>query len=379
MLNLEQQIFKQIEKSKNILIVFSKNQGGDDIAASLAFFNFLKKQGISVSLAGQTIQENNPLSFLPSYNLIEDSLNNLRRFIVSVDISQAKVSQIKYAVEDNHLDFIISPSEGWFKEEDVSTRAGEFKYDLVITIGVNELESLGSLYDKNIEFFYKTPIINIDNQANNEDFGQINFIDLNAVAVSEIVFYLIKNYHPEKIDEDISTCLLAGIIQKTKNFKSTNLTPRTLLASSELISYNARREEIITRLYRSRDIKTLRLWGKFLSQLHSENDESLIWSKITTKQLEESGASLKNLDEVVDELIINIPRASLVIVFYEKNTNETDLIVYSLKNINALDIIKDYSLQGSSRMAKTTIKQPLETVSIAIISNLKKELEKIGA
>lgn len=374
MLNLEQQIFKQIEKSKNILIVFSKNQGGDEIASSLALFSLLKKDGRAVSIAGQTVKENRLFSFLPYYNLIEESLSNLRRFIVSVDISQANVSQVKYLVEDSRLDFIISPSEGWFKPEDVSTRAGEFKYDLIITIGVNELESLGPIYDQNVEFFYKTTIINIDNQPNNEDFGQINFIDLNANAISEIIFYLLKNYKPELISEDVSTCLLTGIIQKTKNFKSANLTPRTLLASSELISCQARREEIISNLYRSRDIKTLRLWGKFLSHLYSENNDSLIWSKITNKHLEESGASLKNLDEVVDELIINIPRASLVAVFYEKTYNETELIIYSLKNINALDIIKDYSLQGNSRLAKVHLKQDIDTASSIIVPSLKKEL-----
>jgi len=378
MLNLEQQIFKQIEKSKNILIVFSKNQGGDEIASSLALFSLLKKDGRAVSIAGQTVKENRLFSFLPYYNLIEESLSNLRRFIVSVDISQANVSQVKYLVEDSRLDFIISPSEGWFKPEDVSTRAGEFKYDLIITIGVNELESLGPIYDQNVEFFYKTTIINIDNQPNNEDFGQINFIDLNANAISEIIFYLLKNYKPELISEDVSTCLLTGIIQKTKNFKSANLTPRTLLASSELISCQARREEIISNLYRSRDIKTLRLWGKFLSHLYSENNDSLIWSKITNKHLEESGASLKNLDEVVDELIINIPRASLVAVFYEKTYNETELIIYSLKNINALDIIKDYSLQGNSRLAKVHLKQDIDTASSIIVPSLKKELEKLG-
>lgn len=379
MLNLEQQIFKQIEKSKNILIAFSKNQDGDAIAAALALLTLLKKEGRSVSVAGQTVQENSLFSFLPNYSLIEKSLTNLRRFIVSVDISQAKVSQIKYAVENDRLDFIISPSEGWFKAEDVNTRAGEFRYDLIITIGASELESLGTIYDQNIEFFYKTPIINIDNKPNNEDFGQINFIDLNAVAISEIIFYLLKNYQTELIDEDVATCLLAGIIQKTKNFKSTNLTPRTLLASSELIAYQARREEIINHLYRSRDIKTLRLWGKFLSHLHSENNESLIWSKLTAKHLQETEASLKNLDEVIDELIVNIPQASLVVVFYEKSLNETLIIIYSLKNINALDTLKDYALQGNSRLATVTIKQDLETASTIIIPELKKKLEKLEA
>jgi phosphoesterase RecJ-like protein len=379
MLNLEQQIFKQIEKSKNILIVFSKNQDGDAVAAALGLLAFLKKEDYQVSLAGQTVKENSTFSFLPNYNQIEGFLSNLRRFVVSVDISQAKVSQIKYAVENDRLDFIISPSEGWFKPEDVSSRVGEFKYDLIITIGVNELESLGSLYDQNVEFFYKTTIINIDNQPDNEDFGQINFIDLNAVAVSEIIFYLLKNYRSELISEDIATCLLTGIIQKTKNFKSSNLTPRTLLASSELIAYQARREEIISRLYRSRDIRTLRLWGKFLSHLHSENNESLIWSKLTAKHLKEAEASLENLDDVIDELIVNVPRANLVLVFYEKSLSETKLILYSLKNVNALEILSKYSPQGNSRLASAIIKQDVETASATIIPDLKNKLEKLGA
>jgi nanoRNase/pAp phosphatase (c-di-AMP/oligoRNAs hydrolase) len=379
MLNLEQQIFKQIDKSKNILIVLPKNPDGDALSAALAFYVFFKKEQKQVSLASVLSKESEVFSFLPEYSSIEDSLHNVRRFIVSLDISQAKVSQIKYAVDNNRLDFIISPSEGWFRPEDVSTRAGEFKYDLIITVGVSELESIGSIYDQNIEFFYKTTIINIDNQASNEDFGQINFIDLNSVAVSEIAFYLIKNYKPENISPDIATCLLTGIIHKTKNFKNTNLTPRTLLASSELISHQARREEIIGRLYRSRDIKTLRLWGKFLSHLQSENNESLIWSKIRSEQFKKTGTSIKNLDDVIDELIITVPQASLVVVFCEKNPQETDVILYSLKNINALEALSGYTPKGSSRVASITINQDMETASTLIIPDIKRLLEKLSA
>ncbi len=380
MLNLEQQIFKQIEKSKNILIIFSADHEGDSIASALALYLFLKKEKYEVNLVGQNLNETkHAFSFLPEYGKIETKLDNLRRFIVSVDISSAKVNQIKYQVENNVLNFIISPSEGWFKPEDVSARAGEFKYDLIITIGTSELESLGSLHDQNVEFFYKTSIINIDNKASNEEFGQINFIDLNAVAVSEIIFYLLKNYKNNEISEDIATCLLSGIIQKTKNFKTPNLTPRTLLSTSELISLGANREDIVTHLFRSRDLNTLKLWGRILNNLHAEHNEELIWSKLNTQDFIDTNSSSDGLSDIVDELIVNVPSAKLVAIFCEEALSETKVILYSLKNLNSLDILSSYNPQGTTKIASALIKKDSETVSSDLIPEIKNKLEKLNA
>jgi phosphoesterase RecJ-like protein len=380
MLNLEQQIYKQIEKSKNILIIFAVDREGDSVSSALALFLFLKKQGYEVTIVSQGLEETkHAFSFLPAYSQIQNNLDNLRRFIVSVDISKAKVNQVKYLVDNNVLNFIISPSEGWFKPEDVSARAGEFKYDLIITIGTSDLESLGKLYDQNIEFFYKTAIINIDHRANNEEFGQINLIDLNAVAISEILFYLLKNYKPDLINEEIATCLLAGIIQKTKNFKTSNLTPRTLLTTSQLISIGANREDIINHLYRSRDLSTLKLWGRVLNNLHSENHEELIWSKLRQQDFAETNSSPESLNDIIDELIMNVPSAKLVAILCENSPISTRVLIYSLKNINALEIMQEFKPQGTVKTASVLIEKNIETVGAVFISELKNKLEKLSA
>lgn len=378
MLDLEKQIFNQIEKSKNILLVFPADWNGDAVAATLALFLFLKRAGHEVDMASSLApEENNPLNFLPSFNEIKDNLNNLRRFIVSLDISQAKVSQIKYTVENNLLNFIISPSEGWFKAEDVKSRAGEFKYNLIITLGSPDLESLGKIYDQNVEFFYKTTIINIDHQSANEEYGQINFIDLNAVAISEILFYLLKNYKPELVTEDMSTCLLAGIINKTKNFKTANLTPRTLLTTSQLINLGAHREEIVSKLYRSRDLNTLKLWGKVLNNLKENANGQLIWSELKMADFLETGTTENNLGDIVDELIINVPTAKVVAILQEKEPLKTKLTIYSLKNINALDFIKEYQPIGTSKIAEAYFTLNLESTTKEIIPKLQNKLDKL--
>ncbi len=378
MLDLEQQIFRQLEKSKSPLIVFPADWSGDSVAAALALFIFLKNLGLNPEIAASQPDINkHSLAFLPSFQAIQAGLHNLRRFIVSLDISQAKVQQIKYTVDEARLNFIISPSTGWFKPEDVTSRADDFKYDLIITLGTSNLESLGKIYDDNIEFFYKTTIINIDNHPTNEDFGQINFVDLNSVATSETLFYLLKNYKGELVNEDAATCLLAGIIQQTKNFKTPNLTPRTLLTSSQLITLGARREEIVNNLYRSRDISSLKLWGRILNNLKSSKKDEILWSSLLGPDFKDCDSSPAMIDDLVDELMASVPSAKLIVIIYETDPGLTNINLYALKNNNALDLLKEYSPQGLPRLAKATTSQSPNQLTNELIPALQKKLDKL--
>ena len=226
MLTQEQQIFEQIKKADNILVTFKSAWSGDAVASSLALFLFLKKLGKNVEIAAEKLDSDKLYSFLPGYSEIKYELANLRKFIISLDITSTKVSQIKYQREENKLNFIISPKNGWFTEDDITTDTSGFKYGLIIAVGTPDLESLGRIYDNDTEFFYQTPLINLDHNSTNEGFGQINFIELTAVATAEIIFSLLDSYSRDLIDEDIATCLLAGMIAETKSFKTNNVTPR---------------------------------------------------------------------------------------------------------------------------------------------------------
>lgn len=384
MLNLEQQVFHHLEKSSNILIVFPTHQqspakDGDALASALALYLFLKKIGKTVDITTtEKKTSSDPLSFLPSFNQIKNSLQNIRRFIVSVNISQAKIHNIRYTVDNDRLNFIISPKNGWFKPEDVSAKAGDFQYDLIVVIGATDLESLGVLYDDNVEFFYKTTVINIDHQAANEEFGQINYVDVNAVSTTEILFFLLKNFHANILDEEITTCLLAGIIQQTKNFKTANLTPRTLLTTSELIDRGAKREEIVDHLYRSRDINSLKLWGRILNNLKTENNNSLLWSVLSATDFQQTASSPSKLIDLVDELIANVPSAKLVAIIYESGPGETNVSLFSLKNLNALEILREYSPLGTSKNASATTRDDLQSVVKKLVPLLKTSLDKIN-
>lgn len=381
MLSLEQQIFEQIKKADNILITFNKIWNGDTVASALALFMFLKKMNKNPEIVAEQFDNGKLYDFLPSYKQIQNSLSNLRKFIISLDISNAKVDKIKYKIEDNVLDFIISPKEGFFTGDDIKSKSGSFKYDLIIALDTPDLESLGTVYDSDTEFFYKVPIINIDHHSNNEEFGQINMVELTSIATSEILYNLFKEKAKENIDEDIATCLLAGIISKTKSYKTQNITPQALSASSELISIGARREEIVNKLYRSRSINVLKLWGRVLARLTGELNNELVWSVLSNNDFEKTATSKKDLSEVIDELIINIPQAKIVIMIHESksknNVPKTNALIYSIKNINSLNLSRKWNPTGTKSLAKIFLNKNLKDAEKEIIGDIRENLKKI--
>jgi phosphoesterase RecJ-like protein len=355
------------------------------VASALAMYLFLTKLDKKVDIVAEKFDQGNLYSFLPSYGEIKNSIENLRQFIISLDIENVKVNQIKYKVKDNTLNFIISPQEGFFNEDDISTRSGDFKYDLIIVLDTPDLEFLGKIYDNDTEFFYQTSIINIDHHGSNEEFGQINLIELTSVSTSEILFSLFNNYSRDLIDEDIATCLLAGMISKTRSFKTPNVTPMALSAAAQLISMGARREEIVNYLYRSRPLSVLKLWGRILARLSSALDEKLVWSTVTKDDFIKTETTENDLSEVIDELIVNMPRVKVIVLVYEVVENlsagggkqSTKALIYSVKNIDSLNLVKEWNPQGTKKVALIKTEKPREETEKEIIELIKEKLEKL--
>ncbi len=376
MLNTQEQFFKQIEKCEQPLIVFSADWNGDAVASALALFLFLKKLNKKVEIVAEASAKSNIWSFLPGRSEIKNSLNGLRKFIISLDTSKTIGTRIKYAALDKKINFIISSDDGLFKPEDVSFLDSGFKYDLIITIGAADLESLGQIYNTNVDFFYKTNVINIDCQSSNEEFGQINLIDINSAANAETLFYLMQEKSAGLITEDIATCLLAGIIAGTKNFRLASLTPRTLLTASKLVSLGGRREEIIEKLYQSRNFKTLKLWGRVLNNLNTLLNGQIVWSMIKRDDFKTAEALEDSLLEIIDELIVNIPEAKIITILFENpENNKNKILLYSVKNANALDMLKEYKSQGNTKTAQAELEGNIEEIKEKYLKELENKLK----
>lgn len=362
-----------IGKSNNIVVALPSNPSTDAVSSGLALFLALQRLGkkVKVVCSGFVLPPRH--QFLPKSEEINSDLIALRKFIISLDVSRTKVEELSYNISDNKkLDIFITPKDGFFEERDVKTSASNYEYDVIIVLDTPELEGLGKIYDNNTEFFYHTPIINIDHNPANENFGEINVIDLVATSTSEIIFELLKELETG-LDEYVATSLLTGIISKTKSFQTSSVTPRSLAISSHLIENGARRDDIIKNLYRTKSINTLKLWGRALARLKTEMSGKIVWSLLNKQDFDKSNAKEADLEGVIDELIINTPDAEIVVILYENKEQEINVIVNSVKVIDGFSLFKKFHPQGSKNFTKFTLSEKNLIESEGMVLDMIKE------
>ncbi|MBI3626678.1 hypothetical protein HY224_01380 [Candidatus Uhrbacteria bacterium] len=333
-----------IQKSNQILILFPKGKNGDSAAAALALSQFLRKNKIRAEVACEDFVKPSKLSFLPEIDKIQPNIKILKKFVVSIDISRSQIEEFSYNIADTKLNIFITPKTGTFYDRDISTSNSEYRYDLIITLDTPDLEHLGKIYNENAEFFYNTPIINIDNAIENEQYGQVNIVDLTAPSCGEMVFSIIQSgqpdafSQPDALDPDLATTLLTGIILKTRGFRSNHITPKTLEIVSQLIAAGAKREKIIHHIYQTKSIETLKIWGKALANLKHDPEIGLVWTALTHEDIGEPHADThENLREVSEELINTSPEAKIVCLLYETPEKGIRCLANSAHGISAFD------------------------------------------
>jgi len=373
-LNEVEQIKEVIKKSHHILITFKKDFSIDAAASALALYLVLKKLDklVDVVCADFVLPAN--LKFLPSAELINSQISSLQKFVISVDVAEDKIDEFSYNLEGDKLKIFITPKTGSFNKESVNAESSNYKYDLIIALDTPDFESLGKTYQNFTEFFYNTTIINIDHDPSNEHFGQINLTNMNMVATAEILFDLINSIDKNLIDPQIATCLLTGLISKTRSFKTPNVTPKTLETASLLLAAEADRDTIIKNLYRSRSLSTLNLWGRVLARLKSDDGNKMVWSILTDHDFLEAQADQKDLPDVIEELISFIPGVEIVVLIYQLS-GKNCILVNTLKNYNALYLTSSFSPEGTKNLASfCLLEKTLLEAEQEVIGKIKERL-----
>lgn len=299
------------------MLIIPEHPTTDALASALALMMVLKKTNHPIQLVSPGYSVPTGHEFLPHSTNVDNQLSNLQKYVITVNIGQTKLDTLSYDVHGDQVHIYLTPKSGAFQPKDVVASSGRFAFDLIITLGLSSLEKLGPTYSDNAEFFYQTPIINLDHQATNGRYGHTNLIDVTATSLAEMVFDLTKTLDGQIIDEPIATCLLTGIMANTKAFQSNTVTPRSLSIASQLMAANARREDIVRHLYQTKSLATLKLWGRTLAKIQSSADSQIVWSVINRHDLEVTKASTTEGPGVIEELMVNAPTAKYVCLFME--------------------------------------------------------------
>jgi nanoRNase/pAp phosphatase (c-di-AMP/oligoRNAs hydrolase) len=374
-----QQILEMIKRSSRPLICVPANAGADGYASALGMARVLRKLEKRPEIVAADGAVPKQLSFLSGQDDVKTELEHLQQFVIELDATKTKVDELSYEHKDGKLYVYLSPKNGFWRPEDVQTSASGYRYDLIICIGSPDLESCAQLYADHPDFFYRTPIINLDHSPANEHFGHINAVDVTACATGEVCHDLIEAIEPGLIDEDIATAFLTGMIAKTKSFKEQTVTPKTLQTASKLIARGANRDAIVQNLYRTRSVSTLRLWGRALARLKADEDAKIVWTLLSRQDFMHAGAQENDLPDVIDELIASSPHAQVVALIYESG-EDVRSIVRAERPLDATLLTAPFNPSGTREETRLLFpKREIVSAEKELVTHLKRATKQRAA
>lgn len=375
-----QQAQEQIARAERVLVVTREHPSVDTVASAAACALYLKKLGTAADVVVPGFDIKRAPQFLSGLDDIRSELGAMRSFHIRLNVNEVALDELMYDVKDGALDITVVPKEKEWLPKDVSFDHGKDRYDLVIALDAPDRKSLGNIAKEQADFLYRTPVINIDHSAGNEHWGQINLVNLNAVSTTEVLYDLVNGWNAQAVDEPIATAILAGMIAKTRSFRTPNVTPKTLATTSQLVAMGAKREEIVNGLWRTRSIGTLKLWGRALTRLQEERDLGLVWTALSHRDFLEAGTNADALEDVIDELIAYAPRAKVIAMLYEMPEAKDGicLTIAATPPYNANDLGRPLGAAGTPNRAVTCLlNQTLIGAMHHTVDVLKKEITAI--
>jgi bifunctional oligoribonuclease and PAP phosphatase NrnA len=322
-LDISQQFNNVLKNSKHVLIFMAHSFSGDAIGSAWAMYFFLKKIGIEATVVtANNNQQFDRFSFLTKPEDVIESLAGARDFVLSFNTEHNKITNVRTERNGGQLDIFITPEKGSIDPRDFSFIPAKFKYDLVIVLGSPDKESLGKVYEENPDIFYEVPVVNIDHHGENDNFGQLNIVDITASSTSEVVADLLQKIGDNDIDETIAESLLAGIIDATNSFQKKNTMPKSLQIAATLMAKGADQQKIIRYLFKTQPFHLLKLWGRVMSRLYWEDDIALAWAPVYIEDFVQSRSKPADVPFILDKIKENYSAGRMFMVLYNETEGE---------------------------------------------------------
>ncbi len=372
-LSIVEQAKQLIEKSQKILLVAHAKMDGDTLSAAIAMHKILQKMGKKTVVAcADAVPE--VFSFLPDTGVLEREISSGNDFVIALDCSRTQAQKLRWKIEENQLKIFITPFGGTFNEDDVSF-SEQSDFDLIISIDAADKQQLGSIFEENTELFARVPLLVFDHHASNPGFGTVNVINTKAASTTEVIFHflpvLFGDQWRKKIDTDISTLLLTGIITDTGSFQNPNTTPRSLEVAADLVEMGARQQEIIRHIFKTKNIPTLKLWGRVLSKIKTDPMYRMLWSTVSSDDLKDTGGTLEDMNGIVDELLATAPGMEMVLLLKERDDGIVSVSVRTTTPLcDAAEFSQEFGGGGHIQAAgfKIRANKPFDVIVGEVIS-----------
>lgn len=271
---------KMIKKSKKIYVSGHINPDGDSIGSSFAIYLALKKLNKDVNI------------ILSKHSDIFDFLPNINEAKMKVDTE----CDLLIALDSSDINRLAIP------EEDI----------------------------KNIK-----NIIMIDHHKKSNVYGDINIIDENCPAASQIVYEFLK-YMKIDIDKDIATYIYAGILTDTGSFNYSSTNERTLSIVSKLVGIGIDFPLICKKLNDTVKESKLKLIAKCINDMEVYENGKIRYTYVDYNTISNLGVDEEDAEGITNYL--RMVEGTEVAIYIRGKSDGSNKV--SLRSGNIVDVSK---------------------------------------
>lgn len=241
-------------------------------------------------------------------------------------------------------------------------------YDLIIVLDSSGLDRVDKLYDA--ELFSRVPVINIDHHFTNENFGAVNWVDVNAAAASEMALTLVKAMGV-RLDGKIGTCLLTGITTDTLGFRTSSTTSRTLRSAADLMDAGASLPDIVEQVYNAKPLGVARVWGEALGLMEAEH--GLVWTSITKDLLTRYETEAEEVKGLVSFLRGTVG-TDIAVLFVENGDGRVKVEFRASRRASVAELAARLGGGGHRAASGCTVAGPLEAARARVLPEARRAL-----
>ena len=242
--DLRKQLVERLKKANNILVTVRNNPSVDLLSACIGLALVLDKmeKHAAAVFSGEVPSA---MEFLKPEDTIERTPDSLRDFIIALD--KSKADKLRYKVEDKVVRIFITPYKTSLSQDDLEFSQGDFNVDAVVALGAHEQQELDEAITAHGRILHDATVISINNTANG-NLGSMNWQNLAASSISEMVTQLVQDLSKGVLDEQIATALLTGIVAETARFSNDKTTPQTMVLAGDLMAAGANQQLVASSL-----------------------------------------------------------------------------------------------------------------------------------
>lgn len=310
-----EQIDELLKNARRVLVAAHENPDPDAVASVLVLHYFFKKRNLE-SFPYLPNPAPKYLSFLPDF------------------------FEIRSEIDSFQPDLIFGLDYGDFKR-------------LKIPEHILERDSL--------------KIVTIDHHLESDQRGQVKILEPEISSTAEVIYYLLKHWGVE-INQDIATCLLAGIFSDSGGFRHVSTSSETFRAVSELLMKGVSLNKIVRcTLAFDKSLNLSRAWGQILARTKLEKETGLAYSWITAEDFKKFGITTGDFDGITNLISAGSPcNLGLFLVEYQPEIVKGSLRSEPAGGIDVVKIARPLGGGGHSYAAgfqqEGTVKEVLKKV-----------------